>query len=164
MSSKNRSYTITKNGEFPDLRKVIKKAIYNNAVEFLNPPIKNIGYKGIFKTSSEIKKWFRTSQNIKKDFQTSASLMERGGTGGSIFRNMYTDFLKESSTILELKQLEQASKQYKEIAFLWRQVSNLFEKIGDTENLVYVNQASEILIELSEKERSTMEKLKNVCT
>lgn len=163
MSSRNRSYTITKNGEFPDLKNVIKKAINNNAIEFLNPPIKNIGYKGIYKTSSEIKKWFKTSKNIKKDFQTSASLMERGGTGGSLFRNIYRDFLKESSIILKSKKLEEASESYGEITVLWKKVADLFIKIGDTEDMNYVNQASEILIDLSEREKSTMEKLKNAC-
>lgn len=163
MSSRNRSYTITKNGEFPDLKNVIKKAINNNAIEFLNPPIKNIGYKGIYKTSSEIKNWFKTSKNIKKDFQTSASLMERGGTGGSLFRNIYRDFLKESSIILKSKKLEEASESYGEIAVLWKKVADLFIKIGDTEDMNYVNQASEILIDLSEREKSTMEKLKNAC-
>ena len=163
MSSRNRSYTITKKGKVPNLKNVIKKAIYNNAIEFLNPPIKNIGYKGIHKTSSEIKKWFKTSENIKKDFQTSASLMERGGTGGSLFRNIYRDFLKESSTILESEKLEKASESYREIAFLWKQVADLFDKIGDTEDMTYVNQASEILIDLSEREKSTMERLKNAC-
>ena len=58
MSSRNRTYTITTNEDSFDLIEVIKKAIYNNAIEFLNPPIKNIGYKGILKTSTEIKKWF----------------------------------------------------------------------------------------------------------
>ncbi len=89
--------------------------------------------------------------------------MERGGTGGSLFRNIYTEFLKESSTILESKELEQASEIYKEIALLWRHVADLFEKIGETEDIDYVNQASEILIELSEKEKNTMEELKNAC-
>ncbi|MFC0877130.1 BtrH N-terminal domain-containing protein [Saccharicrinis sp. FJH2] len=160
MSSRNRSYTITKNGELPDLKKVIKRAILNNATDFLNPPIQNIGYKGILKTSSEIKKWFKDSENSEKDFKTSASLMERGGTGGSLFRNMYRDFLKESSMILESKELKEASENYEEIAILWKQVADLFEKIGDTKNIIYVNQASDILIELSEKERITMETLK----
>ena len=59
MSSKNRTYTITKQGQLTDLKIAIKQAIKNNATEFLNPPIKNIGYKGILKTSSEIKKWFK---------------------------------------------------------------------------------------------------------
>ncbi len=163
MSSRNRSYTISKTQTTPDLKDVIKGAIYNNAEEFLNPPIKNIGYKGILKTSSEIKKWFKTSENIKKDFQTSASLMERGGTGGSLFRNIYRDFLKESSEILESHELQAASDSYAEIALLWKQVADLFETIGETENVNYLNEASEILIALSEKEKSTMEKLKVAC-
>jgi hypothetical protein len=163
MSSRNRSYTITKNGELADLKKVIKKAIHNNATEFLNPPIKNIGYKGVFKTSSEIKKWFKTSKNIKRDFLTSASLMERGGTGGSLFRNIYCDFLNESAEILESKKVLIASERYHEIAVLWKQVADFFDKIGETEDVIYVNKASEILIELSEKEKNTMEMLKNAC-
>jgi hypothetical protein len=62
----------------------------------LNLSIKNIGYKGILK-----KKIFKASKDIKSDFQTSASLMERGGTGGSLFRNLYRDFLYENAALSE---------------------------------------------------------------
>ncbi len=160
MSSRNLSYTISKNGELPELKKAIKNAIQNNANDFLNPPIKNIGYKGIYKTSSEIKKWFKTSENIKKDFQTSASLMENGGTGGSLFRNIYRDFLKESGELIESNELLKASEKYDTIAKLWKKVAGLFIKIGETEDIKYVNQTSEILVELSELEKTTMEELK----
>ncbi|WP_025743848.1 BtrH N-terminal domain-containing protein [Aquimarina pacifica] len=162
MSSKNLSYTISKNGKLTDLKKAIKQAIKNNANDFLNPPIKNIGYKGIHKTSSEIKKWFETSIDIKKDFQTSASLMEKGGTGGSLFRNIYRDFLKESGELIESHELINASEAYDKIAQLWKQVADLFIKISETEEIKYINFASEILIELSEREKTTMEKLKKV--
>ena len=160
MSSKNLSYTISKNGELPELKNAIKRAIHNNANDFLNPPIKNIGYKGIYKTSSEIKKWFVTSKDIKKDFQTSASLMEKGGTGGSLFRNIYRDFLKESAELIESNELNKASEDYNTIAKLWKDVADLFIKIGDTEDIKYVNNASEILVELSDREKTVMEKLK----
>ncbi|CAA0254694.1 BtrH N-terminal domain-containing protein [Tenacibaculum maritimum] len=160
MSSKNRSYTISKNGKLPELKNIIKQAIQRNANEFLNPPIKNIGYKGIYKTSSEVKKWFNTSKDIKKDFQTSASIMEKGGTGGSLFRNLYRDFLQESGEITKSNELIIASKEYDYIAKKWKNVSDLFNEIGETKNIKYVNDVSKILIELSEKEKTTMEKLK----
>jgi len=160
MSSKNRSYTISKNGNLPELKNIIKQAIRRNANEFLNPPIKNIGYKGIYKTSSEVKKWFNTSKDIKKDFQTSASIMEKGGTGGSLFRNLYRDFLQESGEITKSNELIIASKEYDYIAKKWKNVSDLFNEIGETKNIKYVNDVSKILIELSEKEKTTMEKLK----
>ena len=163
MSSRNRSYTISKSSELPGLSHVIKQAIHNNAAEFLNPPIQNIGYKGIYKISSEIKKWFKTSKDIKKDFQTSASLMERGGTGGSLFRNIYRDFLKEGGELIQSDVLLNASEEYDVIAKLWKTVADLFDKIGETEDIKYVNEASEILADLSEKEKKAMEKLEKAC-
>ncbi|MCJ8289565.1 MAG: BtrH N-terminal domain-containing protein [Crocinitomicaceae bacterium] len=164
MSSKNLSYTISKNGELPDVKRVIRQAIHTNACDFLNPPIKNIGYKGIYKTSSEIKKWFETSKDIKKDFQSSASLMEKGGTGGSLFRNIYRDFLKESGELIESNRLIKASEEYNTIAILWKDVADLFIKIGETEDIKDVNDASELLVELSEREKMVMEQLKVACT
>lgn len=160
MSSKNRSYTISKNGKIPELKSVIKQAIQRNANEFLNPPIKNIGYKGIYKTSLEVKKWFNTSKDVKKDFQTSALIMEKGGTGGSLFRNLYRDFLQESGEIMESDELIIASKEYDCIAKKWKNVSDLFNEIGETKNIKYVNDVSKVLTELSKKEKTTMEKLK----
>ncbi len=86
--------------------------------------------------------------------------MEKGGTGGSLFRNIYRDFLKESGELIDSKELIEASKEYNTIAELWKNVSDLFIKIGETEDIKYVNQASEILIELSEREKKVMEELK----
>jgi len=162
MSSRNRTYTISKNGKPFELDKAIKKAIYNNAVDFLNPPIKNISYKGILKTSTEIKKWFNNSKDIKTEFQTSAMLMEKAGTGGSLFRNLYRDFLKESAELLNSKEIKECHQEYSKIADLWKKVSELFYVAGETKDIKYINQASEILINLSEKEKKTMEKLKEI--
>src|SRR5699024_5583123 len=92
MSSKNLSYTIKKEEDMPNLKDVIITAIKNNSLDYMNPPIKNLGYKGIKKTSLEIKKWFERSENIEDDLVLAATLMDRGGTGGSLFRNMYRDF------------------------------------------------------------------------
>ena len=160
MSSRNRSYTISRNKNQPDLKNVILKAINNNATDFLNPPITNIGYKGILKTSTEITKWFKTSKNIRKDFQTTATLMERGGTGGALFRKMYAEFLKESGELLEQKSLLQAADEYATISKLWTEISNLFLKIGETENTKYLKEASYLLVELSGREKAGMEKLR----
>jgi hypothetical protein len=161
MSSRNKCYTINKQGEVTELKKAVKTAIFNNAKEYLNPPIKNISYKGIAKTATEIKKWFNNSKDIKGDFQTTSMLMERAGTGGSIFRNLYRDFLKESYDLLKIEGINDAYKDFKEIAQQWKNVSDLFYKVGETSNIRYINEASEILLMLSEKERIAMEKLKN---
>ena len=159
MSSKNLSYTISKTGKDYDINKVLKIAIINNAKDYLNPPIRNIGYKGILKTSKEIKKWFKNSKDIEGDFKTTAMLMEEGGTGGALFRNLYRDFLKESYAILKIDKIDKAHQEFIEIAKLWGKVSTLFIKTSETKEIKYINQASDILVKLSEKEKNTMELL-----
>ena len=111
------------------------------------------------KASEEIKKWFKNSKDIERDFKTTAMLMEEGGTGGALFRNLYRDFLKESYELLRIEKLSKAYKMFSEIAILWKQVSSLFEKTSKTKNIKYINQASEILIDLSQKEKMAMELL-----
>ncbi len=162
MSSKNLSFTIKQVEKLPDLKSVIKEAIYNNSIDYLNPPIKNLGYKGIEKTASEIKKWFHESKDIKNEFQSSAIIMERAGTGGALFRNIFRDFLKEAYEITEITAIKTGYQEFREHALKWTQISDLFLKIGETKNEKYLNKASEIFLELSEQEKQSMEKLKSV--
>ena len=159
MSSKNLSYTIQKTGKDYEIKKAIVTAIENNAKDYLNPPISNIGYKGVLKASNEIKKWFKNSKNIEEEFKTTAMLMEEGGTGGALFRNIYGNFLKESYDLLKIEKLNEAHKMFVEIAILWKQVSSLFEKTAKTNNIRYIDHASEILVDLSQKEKMAMELL-----
>ena len=162
MSSKNRSYTIEKTNKKFKLKQAIKTAIKNNAADYLNPPIKNIGYKGILKTIIEIKKWFNSTKDIKRDFTTTAMLMEKAGTGGALFRNLYRDFLKESADLLESEQVHKAFEEFSKIAVLWTEVSLLFDKAGKSSKIEFINQASDILVDLSGKEKRAMELLINL--
>ena len=162
MSSKNLYYTLrTTNKDF-DLKEAIVVAIRNNATEYVNPPITNIGYKGILKASTEIIKWFKTSKNIEEEFKTSSMLMEKAGTGGALFRNLYRDFLKESYELLKLEKLKTGHEAFVEIAELWTSVSGLFEKVSQTKDIKYIQQASDILKIISEKEKTTMELLATI--
>lgn len=162
MSSKNLSYTIRKIEEVPDLRNVIIKAIKENANDYINPPIKNIGYKGIKKTSVEINKWFERSKNIEDNLVLTATLMERGGTGGSLFRNMYRDFLKECLTIFDPAPLQIAYDLFTKIAPMWGEVSELIRIAGETQEIRCLNQASDLLLELSNKEYEAMNQLSSI--
>jgi hypothetical protein len=162
MSSKNLYYTLRKTDKKYDLKTAIINAIRNNANEHINPPITNIGYKGIYKTSTEIIKWFKTSKDIENDFKITAMLMEKGGTGGALFRNLYRAFLKESYDLLELDKIRAGHEAFVEIAELWTSVSQLFEKVSQTKGFKYIQQASVILKTISEKEKMTMELLTTI--
>ncbi|MEH3114873.1 BtrH N-terminal domain-containing protein [Pedobacter terrae] len=162
MASKNLYYTLKQTSKKNPLKEVIPTAIRNNAIEYLNPPITNIAYKGILKTSAEIVKWFNASKNIGQEFKLSAMMMEKAGTGGALFRNLYRDFLKESYGLLKLDKLKAGYESFAEIAALWTTVSQLFETVSETKDVKYIEQASGILKTISDKEKRTMELLSTI--
>jgi hypothetical protein len=156
MASKNLYFTVHKTQTPFDLPKAIVSAIKNNALDYLNPPITNIGYKGILKTSVELPKWFKTSKNALSDAQTIAMLMEKAGTGGALFRNLYRDFLKESYDLLQLDALKSGYEAFIDIAELWSNVADSLNNFSETQDFNYIEKASVILKTLSDKEKKAM--------
>lgn len=159
MSSKNLYYTLNNTNKKFDFNSAILTAIRNNSIDYLNPAINNIGYKGILKTSKEIQKWFDMSKDIEGEFKASATIMEKAGTGGALFRNLYRDFLQESYDLLKLETLKEAHKEFIDIANLWTEVSNLFLQVSKTKERKFIEQAADILKQLATKEKNAMEKL-----
>ncbi|MCE3226198.1 MAG: lantibiotic protection superfamily binding cassette transporter [Bacteroidetes bacterium] len=156
MSSKNLYYTLEKGITDLDLKKAILEAIRNNCRTYLNPPINNVAYKGILKMSSEILKWFEQSKNMEEEFSTCALLMEKAGTGGALFRNLYRDFLKESYDILLIPELKKANQHFIVIAKLWERISELFNMIKSKKDLRHLQEASDLLKTISDKEKMVM--------
>jgi hypothetical protein len=104
-------------------------AIKQTVESQLNPPIKNIGIKGIRHTAKEITKW----TNIFKDKELRMNLfslyifVEIGGTGGGCFRYMYSRFLEESAKITGNKELAKASEKIYESGKIFSEVGLLFK-------------------------------------
>jgi hypothetical protein len=159
MSSRNRSFTIESVGALPPLVPAIRASLTQNAHDYLNPPIRNIGNKGIMKMSIEILKWPKRSKNFEHDLCLTALLMERAGTGGALFRNLYRDFLKECTDLIGNPKLEQAYLMFTEIAPMWASVSSLIDHAGRTGNYQELNQVSKLLLEIADKERTAMKLL-----
>lgn len=88
--------------------------------------------------------------------------MEKGGTGGALFRNLYRDFLKESYELLGLKPLNDAYEQFTEIANMWNTVSACFEKVSESKDIAYIEQASAVMKAISEKEKMAMKLLSSL--
>lgn len=162
MSSQNLYYTLSRNGDLPGLKEGILLALRNNARDFLNPPIANFGFRGILKAGKEIEKWFNRSKNAANEFSMTAMLMEKGGTGGALFRNLYRDFLKESYELLGNPELWKAHQAFAESALLWNQVSGLFEKVDRREGLQYIREASVLLRRIAMIEREGMENVSSL--
>lgn len=161
-SVKGLFYVIEKKAEILPIKTAILSAIHNNAVTYLNPSIKNLTYNGIYKASDEIIKWFDNSKSIEYDFKMTAMLMEKAGTGGAIFRNLYRDFLKEAYDLTNNETIKLAYLSFIEIAKNWEEVIALFEKVTDTNNRNYILEASEKMKKISVQEKEAMQILVNV--
>jgi hypothetical protein len=156
MSSRNLSYTIEGESNSLNLEQAIVQALRNNAREFTNPPITNAGYKGIYKTANELRKWFATSRDIEFEFNTAAMLMEKAGSGGALFRNLYRDFLKESYSLLKLNPIQEAFEIYSRVAPEWTIIAELFEKTAQTKDISHIELAAEKMKKISEEEKQAM--------
>lgn len=156
MSSRNRSIILTPISELPPIIPAIRESLTKNAHDYLNPPIRNVGYKGILKMSAEMKKWPSRSSNIEHDLCLTALLMERAGTGGALFRNLYRDYLQECAEQLDDPKIIQAHRLFAEIAPLWVNVSASIDRAGRTGDFKELDQASQLLLEISDKERAAM--------
>ncbi|WP_343704031.1 BtrH N-terminal domain-containing protein [Chitinophaga sp.] len=161
MASKNLYYTLHK-GKPYNLDEAVRNAIRNNAKAYLHPPITNIGYKGILKTAGELEKWFNTSSSRERDFCTTAMMMEKAGTGGALFRNLYRDFLQESYALLRLPVLQQAHEAFVNIAAQWTAVSSLLDEAGRTEDVRPIREAAAVLKKISAEEQTAMGLLADV--
>jgi hypothetical protein len=73
----------------------------------MNPPIRNIGIKGIKFASKELLKWpeYFNDHALRMNLFNLYIFVEVGGTGGGCFRYMYSRFLKESAAITGNKKL-----------------------------------------------------------
>jgi hypothetical protein len=70
--------------------------------------------------------------------------------------------LKESYDLLKLDKLKAGYETFVEIADLWISVSQLFEKVSQTKDIKFIEQASGILKTISDKEKKTMEILATI--
>lgn len=159
MSSRHLYYILQRDGDITPLRDAVTAAIRENAKEYLNPPISNLNFRGIEKTSVEIVKWFDRSKDIKTEFSTLATMMERAGTGGALFRNLYRDFLKEAYELTGNNAIHEAYQAFVDVARAWSEVIALFEKVAETGERSYVLQASEKLKSLAAEEKRAVQLL-----
>ncbi|MGW7721871.1 BtrH N-terminal domain-containing protein [Streptomyces canus] len=163
MTARHRSFTLTvptvPQG-LPAAHERIVPAITACADAFLNPPIANLGHRGIEKSGKLVRTWLGRTDDPRRDLTQAALLMEKAGTGGALFRNLYRDFLAECSQVLDANpQLRVGHRLYSEAAVLWTEVAALINRAGESGDEHYLVRAGTALHELSRIEREAMEAL-----
>ncbi|MFD3680422.1 BtrH N-terminal domain-containing protein [Streptomyces sp. NPDC058613] len=159
MTAKHRSFTLTTPTNLPSPQGQIIPAITACADAFLHPPIANLGHRGIERAGKLVRTWFQRTDDPQRDLPQAALLMEKAGTGGALFRNLYGDFLAECTDLLDSSHLRTGHTLYTEAATLWTEVAALINKAGGSGETQLLIQASTILGDLSHLEREAMQAL-----
>jgi hypothetical protein len=117
-----------------DIYSAIKQTIDSQ----LNPPIKNLGIKGIRHTAKELLKWpdIFKDKELRMNLFTIYIYIEIGGTGGGCFRYMYSRFLDESAKVTKNKKLSQASEKIYESGKLFSKIGLLFKNAENEKNII----------------------------
>ncbi len=113
----------------------IRKAIVKTADSMLNPPIKNLGIRGIRYFAEEIVNWPRDypPDRFKHNYELTYIYMNEDGTGGGLFRYLYSKFLEEAGRILGDRNVTDTSKKYLQIGRKWAKVAEMIRDIPEKE-------------------------------
>ncbi|MEU0191336.1 BtrH N-terminal domain-containing protein [Streptomyces afghaniensis] len=159
MTARHRSFTLTAVGKVPSPESRIIPAITECAEAFLDPPIANLGHRGIEKAGKLVPGWLRRTDAPRRDLPQAALLMEKAGTGGALFRNLYRDFLAECTQMVDSGHLRTGHRLYSEAAGLWTDVAALITNAGESGDEQCLGRAGTVLRDIARVEREAMEAL-----
>jgi hypothetical protein len=115
----------------------IYSSIGQTAESQLNPPIKNVGVKGIRYAAKEILKWpgqFSDSE-LRMNLFSLYVFIEIGGTGGGCFRYMYSRFLEESAAIAKNDSLLRPAGKIRRAGGLFSELGSSFKESEKAKDL-----------------------------
>ncbi|GAB6036027.1 BtrH N-terminal domain-containing protein [Fundidesulfovibrio butyratiphilus] len=163
MSSRNLSCTFEMTPDFipnADTRAdVLSQALADNARDYLSPPTRNFGRPGLLKAAAHMREWFAHCPPESDHLRRTALLMERGGTGGSLFRQLYRDFLDQCRPILADERVDQAREMFAQSAELWTRAANALDQAHETRDQACLDEAAGALETLADLEPKAMELL-----
>lgn len=159
MTARHRSFTLTAPAGLPDPRDRIVPAITACADAFLAPPIANLGHRGIEKAGKLVPRWSQRTDDPRRDLPQAARLMEKAGTGGALFRNLYRDFLAECGEWLDGGHLRTGHRLYSQAATLWTEAAALIAAAGESGDGECLVRAGAVLRDVARVEREAMRAL-----
>ncbi|MEU4830128.1 BtrH N-terminal domain-containing protein [Streptosporangium sp. NPDC023615] len=162
MTARNRSFTVTLPARPSSWQDRIIPAVRDCADAFLAAPIANLGHRGIEKAGRQVPGWLLRAGDPRRDLPRAALLMEKGGTGGALFRALYRDFLDECTLLFDDGGLRTGHRLYAEAAALWTDVSALIAKAGESGDAGYLQRAGAVLHDLSRVEKDAMRVLRRL--
>ena len=109
----------------------VREAIAEQTQGMLEPPITNIGVKGIRKAARRALKWPDVMDEEELRFALFNAFIfidATGGTGGGLFRYMFSRFLREAAEITGETRLDESAGEFQRIGDKWQEVAEIFKR------------------------------------
>ncbi len=110
------------------------ESLKNSCRTMLTPPISNIGVKGIAKAADQVAKWPKSmsTEDLKwACFNGYIFISPVGGTGGGIFRYMFSRYLAECAERTATPELADAARRFRDIADGWQEIAAWFKAVSE---------------------------------
>jgi hypothetical protein len=138
-------------------------SIREAATPMINPPITNIGVKGIRKTAQRILKWDQSMDVTAlrwASFNAFIFIDYTGGSGGGHFRYMYGRYLHEAAEITGIPELNVVGDEFKTIGDRWQAVAHSFKRASNSDTpMTILIETTDLLMEIADLEQSAWNKL-----
>jgi len=141
----------------------VRLAITNQANSMLNPPISNMGVKGIHTAAGRIPCWSKemnTDEIRRALFNTYIFISPVGGSGGGIFRYMFSRFLQEAAAITGEVHLVKSAAEFKRIGDAWESFAAWAKDVSETSDPeARLGECSAPLLDIERQERAAWQAL-----
>jgi len=144
----------------------VREAITEQTQVMLEPPITNIGVKGIRKAARRALKWPDVMDEEELRFTLFNAFIfidATGGTGGGLFRYMFSRFLREAAEITGDARLNESADEFQHIGDRWQDVAEIFKRGWEAEDPVAVLvETTAPMMELAELEEAAWGRLREL--
>jgi hypothetical protein len=141
-------------------------AIAHQADAMLNPPIRNMGVKGIRTAAERIPRWPEqmSAEEIRRTlFNTSIFVSPVGGSGGGLFRFMFNRFLLEAAALTGESGLIERAAEFKRIGEAWDSFAGWAKAVSGTPNPASrLEECTAPLLALADQEQAGWEGLQKL--